>query len=72
MKIYIHDDGSLTCANHAPFSLKAEIEANPRRRTYWTTRGTWAIANKVDFDAFKAGTGQELACETCAPMAVNA
>lgn len=70
MKLYIHDDGSVTCENHAPFSLKAELSANnnPRKRTFWTTRGTWEVANSAYFDLFKQGTGLDLNCETCSPI----
>lgn len=68
MKLYIHDDGSVTCTEHAPFSLKAEIDNAPRKRTYWTPRGTWELADKSYFIAFKQGTGQDLNCETCVPF----
>ena len=65
-KIFIHDDGSLVCIEHAPHSLSGEIELHPRRRTHWTPRGTWELAPADYADEFKQATGFDFDCEICA------
>ena len=64
-KLYIHDDGSILCIDHAGHELSGAIKNNPRRKTHWTPRGTWEIATSDYYEYFKSGTGIELDCEVC-------
>jgi hypothetical protein len=63
--LYIHDSGSVICADHAGFELAGEIAHNPKSFEYWTVLGTWVVAGARDYLAFKNGTGFDLACESC-------
>lgn len=65
-KIYIHDDGSSTCIEHAPHSVKNLLQENPRKKIHWTPRGTWELAPASFAEEFKQGTGFDFDCETCA------
>lgn len=64
-KIFIHDDGSLVCADHAWGDLKSCIEQEPRKRIHWTPRGTWELAPKNYAEEFERETGFKFECETC-------
>jgi hypothetical protein len=64
-KLYIHDDGSILCTDHAGHELSGAIKNNPRRKTHWTPRGTWEIATSDYYEYFKSGTGIDLDCEIC-------
>ena len=64
-KLYIHDDGSITCVEHAPHSLLGLLQSSPRKRIHWTPRGTWELASADYYAEFKAGTGFNLDCEIC-------
>jgi hypothetical protein len=64
-KLYIHDDGTISCIDHAGFELSYLVKNNPRRKTHWTPRGTWEIATSDYYEYFKTNTGIELDCEIC-------
>ena len=64
-KIYIHDDGSLTCPQHAGANLSASLEAHPRKKIHWTPMGTWELADPAYAEFFKSQTGVDFDCETC-------
>jgi hypothetical protein len=64
-KLYIHDDGSIICVDHAPSSLAGSLEDSPRKRLHWTPRGTWELAPKGYSDYFKKETGVDFDCESC-------
>jgi hypothetical protein len=63
--LYIHDSGSVICADHAGFELAFKIVHNPDSYEYWTSQGTWFVAGARDYLAFKDATGLILACEGC-------
>lgn len=64
-KLWIHDDGSVTCIEHAPYSVKSLLEEKPRKKTHWTPRGTWELAPANYADYFKQETGVDFDCEAC-------
>lgn len=63
--LYLHDGGEITCVEHAPFSLKSLLEENPRKKLYWTPRGTWEKADAQYATYFKQQTNMDLECESC-------
>ena len=56
-RLWIHDNGSVTCKEHAGTYLKASIIANPNKREIWTPLGTWELTFDDSFP-----------CETCVPF----
>jgi hypothetical protein len=66
--LYIHDDGSVTCVDHAPYSAQGFMQENPRKKIIWTPRGTWEKATNEYREYFKTQTGVEMDCETCTPF----
>lgn len=72
MKLYINDNGEISCAKHGGFDLAASVEAQPTARTYWTPRGTWQVATSADRFAFEAIIKAPMTCETCAEELVRA
>jgi len=64
-KIYIHDDGSSVCVEHAGANLAASIKANPDKKLHWTPRGTWELVPANYYPKYKKATGVDFDCESC-------
>ena len=56
-RLWVSDDGSVTCDGHAGAYLRYAIEANPVAISHRTPLGTW--------DAFSMNLLGALPCETC-------
>jgi len=65
-KLYTHDDGTITCIEHAGYELKSLATEKPKKRKHWTPRGTWELATAEDFAYFKQMIGSDMNCEECA------
>lgn len=56
-RLWVSDNGSVTCDNHAGVYLASEIKAKPKAKSHRTPLGTW--------DAYALNLLGGLPCETC-------
>lgn len=67
-KLYIHDDGTVLCKEHAGAELSASLEHSPKKKIHWTPLGTWELAADDYYAEFTKFTGVQLDCESCSPI----
>jgi len=60
-KLWISDNGDVTCENHAGAYLKSAIETKPKAISHITPLDNWSL-----YYTHLIG-GENLVCETCTP-----
>ena len=60
------DGNSTTCVEHMGMTLKAEVEARPRKKTHVTRFGEAYLMTDDEVKAIQAIMEQVEICETCA------
>jgi len=60
-RLWVSDNGDVTCENHAGMYLKCAIEAKPKAVKHNTPLDRWAL-----YFTHLLG-GENLVCETCVP-----
>jgi hypothetical protein len=60
-KLWISDNGDVTCEEHAGMYLRCAIEAKPKAKQHKTPLDNWAL-----YFTHLLG-GENLVCETCVP-----
>ena len=60
-RLWVNDDGTVTCDNHAGMYLRSAFQAKPKAIKHKTPLGTWCAyyTNLLG--------GENLVCETCVP-----
>jgi hypothetical protein len=60
-RLWVSDDGDVTCENHAGMYLRCAIEAKPNAKKHNTPLDRWSL-----YFTHLLG-GENLVCETCVP-----
>ncbi len=70
-KLYMNDNGMLSCQEHIGSYASAELERKPNARHIRTPLDTWTLLSESDSEQLAQMVGRRCDCETCEAIARN-